>query len=147
MIKILVILYGLDIKDYYRLFLFKLYFQAKATMSREVPGDILTSAESGKRLVDNWGIKGSELNAGQQEIVKQMIREFVFNLSYEKAINEYEKIAKAGVGNVYFGWIGAYKEKEAHYYNLNGPTFLIEFDNNGGPRRVQPHTCYLAGEG
>lgn len=113
--------------------------QKKATMSSEVPGDIITSAESGKRLVDNWGIKGRELNAGQQEIVKQMIQEFVFNLSYEKAINEYDKIVKAGIGNVYFGWIGAYKEKEAHYYILNGPTFLIEFDNNGGPRRVANH--------
>ncbi len=111
----------------------------KATMTTEVPEDIITSAESGKRLVDNWGIKGSELNAPQQEIVRQMIREFVFNLSYEKAVTEYDKILKAGISNLYFGWIGAYKEKEPHYYVINGPTFLIEFDNNGGPRKVANH--------
>ena len=111
----------------------------KATLSTEVPGDIITSAESGKRLVDYQGIKGSELNIQQLEIVKQMIREFVFNLSYEKAVVEYDKIVKAGIGNLYFSWIGAYEEKQAHYYILNGPTFLIEFDNNGGPRRVANH--------
>jgi hypothetical protein len=111
----------------------------KATMSKEVPGDIITSAESGKRLVDYWGIKGSELNASQQEVLKSIVREFVFNLVYEKATEEYGKILKAGVQNIYFGWIGSYEEKEPHYYILNGPTFLIEFDNNGGPRKAANH--------
>jgi hypothetical protein len=113
--------------------------QKKATMSTEVPGDIITAAESGKRLIDYWGIKGSELTKQQQELVKYMIREFVFNLEYEKAVTEYNKILKAGIQNIYFGWIGTYEEKEPHYYVLNGPTFLIEFDNNGGPRRVANH--------
>ena len=113
--------------------------RAKATMSNEVPGDIITSAESGKRLVDYWGIKGSELNSQQLETLKAIVREFVFNLVYEKAVTEYDKIIKAGIENVYFGWIGQYEEKKPHYYILNGPTFLIEFDNNGGPRRAANH--------
>jgi hypothetical protein len=113
--------------------------QKKATMSSDVPGDIITAAESGKRLIDYWGIKASELTKQQQELVKYMIREFVFNLEYEKALTEYNKILKAGIQNIYFGWIGTYEEKEPHYYVLNGPTFLIEFDNNGGPRRVANH--------
>jgi hypothetical protein len=111
----------------------------KATMSKEVPADIITSAESGKRLVDYWGLKGSELNVQQQELLKSIVREFVFNLVYEKAVIEYDKIIKAGIKNVYFGWIGEYEEKKPHYYILNGPTFLIEFDNNGGPRRAANH--------
>jgi hypothetical protein len=110
-----------------------------ATMSTEVPGDIITAAESGKRLIDYWGIKGADLTKDQQELLKYMIREFVFNLGYEKAVKEYDNILKAGIQNVYFGWIGAYEEKKPHYYVLNGPTFIIEFDNNGGPRRVANH--------
>ena len=113
--------------------------QKKATMSTEVPGDIITAAESGKRLIDYWGVKGSELTKEHQEILKYIVREFVFNLEYEKAVKEYDKILKAGIQNIYFGWIGAYEEKKPHYYVLNGPTFLIEFDNNGGPRRDANH--------
>ena len=113
--------------------------QKKATMSNDVPGDIITAAESGKRLVDYWGIKGTELNKHQQEILKGIIREFVFNLDYEKAVPVYDKILKAGIRDVYFGWIGLYEEKKPHYYIVNGPTFLIEFDNNGGPRRAANH--------
>jgi hypothetical protein len=111
----------------------------KAVKSSEVPADIITSAESGIRLVDNWGIKVSELNPQQKSILQSMIREFVFNLEYEKAVKEYDNIIKAGVDNIYFGWIGAIEEKVAHYYIINGPTFLIEFDNNGGPRNSANH--------
>ncbi len=103
----------------------------KATISDKVPADIFTSAESGKRLLDYAGVKGSELNKKQQDLVLQIIREFVFNLEYEKAVTEFTKITKAGIGNIYFGWIGPYEETKPHYFVLNGPGFLIEFDNNG----------------
>lgn len=113
--------------------------QKKAIMSSEVPGDIITSAESGKRLINYWGIKGSELNTQQKAVVQYIIREFVFNLEYDKAVTEYDKILKAGIDNIFFGWIGGLEEKEAHYFVLNGPSFLIEFDNNGGPRKSANH--------
>ena len=113
--------------------------QKKATKSTAVPKDIITAAESGKRLVDNWGIQASEMTKQQQTILQYIIREFVFNLEYDKAVIEYDKILKAGIDKIYFGWIGEYNEAAPHYYVLNGPTFLIEFDNNGGPRNSANH--------
>jgi hypothetical protein len=113
--------------------------QKKATMSTTVPKDIITAAESGKRLVDNWGILAANMNEKQKAVLQYIIREFVFNLEYDKAIVEYDKIIKAGIGKIYFGWIGAYDETKPHYYVLNGPTFIIEFDNNGGPRNSANH--------
>jgi len=113
--------------------------QKKATMSSAVPKDIITAAESGKRLVDNWGILGSEMNSNQKAVLQYIIREFVFNMEYDKAMIEYDKIVKAGIDKIYFGWIGDYDESKPHYYVLNGPTFLIEFDNNGGPRNSANH--------
>lgn len=112
----------------------------KATMDAEVPVDIITGAESGKRLIDYWGIKASELTALQKTALEHIIREFVFNLEYDKAIVEYDKIKKAGIDNIWFGWIGAYNEEKQHYFVINGPTFLIEFDDrSGGPNRAANH--------
>jgi hypothetical protein len=106
--------------------------QKKATMSKDVPRDIITAAESGIRLIDYWGIKGSELTKEQQAVLKNIIREYVFNMEYEKAVTEYDKILKAGMDKIYFGWIGPYEETKPHYFLLNGSSFIIEFANNNG---------------
>ncbi len=110
-----------------------------AIKSGDAPRDIITGAESGKRLVDSWGIKASELNPQQKAVLENIIKEYVFNLEHEKAVFEYSKISKAGIDNIYFGWIGALEEKQPHYFIVNGPSFLIEFDNNGGPRQEANH--------
>ncbi len=86
-----------------------------------------------------WGIKASDLDKKQKAVLEAIIREYVFNMEYEKATEEYSKIVKAGIDNIYFGWIGPYDGINAHYYILNGPTFLIEFDNAGGPRKKANH--------
>lgn len=111
----------------------------KAIMSSEVPQDIITAADSGKRLVDYWEIKVSALDKNLQGILQGIIREFVFNLEYDKAVTEYEKILKAGIEKVCFGWIGESEETKAYYYILNGPTFIIEFNNNSGPQNRANH--------
>jgi hypothetical protein len=40
-------------------------------------------------------------------------------------------IKAAGIEHVRFAWIGATKNEPgaAHYYRIQGPTFLIEYDN------------------
>jgi hypothetical protein len=110
-----------------------------ATMNVEVPRDMITGAGSGKRLVDYWGIKAGVLERNQKDALLAIVREYIFNMGYEKAMIEYDKIIKAGVDNIYFGWIGPYEEFKDHYFIINGPTFLIEFDNAGGPRRDGNH--------
>ncbi|HLO80606.1 MAG TPA: DUF3500 domain-containing protein [Chitinophagaceae bacterium] len=101
----------------------------KATLDTLVPRDIITGAETGRRLINYWGLKGKEMNEAQKKILTNIIREYVFNLEWDKANEEFNKILKAGIDNVYFGWIGSYDEHQPHYFLLNGPSFLIEFDN------------------
>lgn len=105
--------------------------QKKAIISMDVPGDIFTSAESGKRLLDFQGLNGAEMTAAQKATLLYIIREFVFNMEYERAVSEYEKITRAGLDKIYFGWIGPVDENKRHYFVVNGPGFLIEFDNSG----------------
>jgi Protein of unknown function (DUF3500) len=105
--------------------------QKKAIISDQVPRDIITGAESGKRLLPYQGITAAEMTPDQKALVQYIVREFVYNMEYDKATIEYNKILKAGIDKIYFGWIGPMEENSAHYYVLNGPGFLIEFDNYG----------------
>ena len=117
--------------------------QKKAIISTKTPEDIITGAESGKRLLDFQGITGAEMEVSQKAILLYIIREYVFNMEYEKAVVEYDKILKAGIDKVYFGWIGSMEETKSHYFVLNGPGFLIEFDNYGfGGNANHIHTIW-----
>jgi hypothetical protein len=33
------------------------------------------------------------------------------------------------LGDLYFGWAGGLDPGKGHYYRLQGPTFLVEYDN------------------
>lgn len=39
------------------------------------------------------------------------------------------KIKKAGIENLSFAWAGSLKPGRGHYYRIQGPMLLIEFDN------------------
>ena len=40
-----------------------------------------------------------------------------------------EKIKKAGIENLSFAWAGSLKPGAGHYYRIQGPMLLIEYDN------------------
>ena len=46
-------------------------------------------------------------------------------------------INEAGFGKVAFGWAGSENRGEGHYYRIQGPSFLIEYDNvQGGANHI-----------
>ena len=105
--------------------------KAKATLAGKVPGDIITSPDRPQWLEEYQGIKGSELNEGQQKILHYLIEEYIGNLDREKAEEYLAKLHARGMGEVYFAWIGSYEPMKAHYYVIHSPDFLIEYDNVG----------------
>lgn len=105
--------------------------KAQATLSEKVPGDIITSPDRPQWLEEFKGIKGSELNEGQQKILHYLIEEYIGNLDHEKAEEYLAKLHLRGMGEVYFAWIGSYEPMKAHYYVIHSPDFLIEYDNVG----------------
>lgn len=105
--------------------------KAKATLEGKVPGDIITSPDRPQWLEEFQGIKGSELNEGQQKILHYLIEEYIGNLDKEKADEHLAKLHARGMGEVYFAWIGSYEPMKAHYYVIHSPDFLIEYDNVG----------------
>lgn len=105
--------------------------KAKATLSEKVPGDIITSPDRPQWLEEFQGIKGSDLNEGQQKILHYLIEEYIGNLDHEKAEEYLAKLHARGMGEVYFAWIGSYEPMKPHYYVVHSPDFLIEYDNVG----------------
>jgi len=104
----------------------------KAILSREVPGDILTNPNSNQRITEYTGIPAGEMSKDQQEKLNLLIHEYVHNFEHDIAHKLIAKVNKTGIEKVYFAWIGSGQKDSPHYYMVNGPDFLIEYDNFQG---------------
>jgi len=102
-----------------------------ATLSQEIPADIITNP-SNKRIITKYqGIKASELTTNQKDILMLLIKEYINNLEHEESHQYLSKIEESGIDEIYFAWIGSYEIREPNYYIINGPDFIIEYDNVG----------------
>jgi hypothetical protein len=45
------------------------------------------------------------------------------------AADRQDRLKKAGVEKIAFAWAGETARGKKHYYRVQGPTFLIEYDN------------------
>ena len=105
--------------------------QKMAIISTEVPKDIITNPNGPKRLDEYQGIRAGDMTAKQQTLLIRLIEEYTHNMEHEKAHQAMEKIYDTGIEHIYFGWIGSKERHKPYYYIVNGPDFLIEYDNVG----------------
>ncbi|MDH5603589.1 MAG: DUF3500 domain-containing protein [Cyclobacteriaceae bacterium] len=101
----------------------------KAIFSLEAFKDIVTTNAEEVKPLDAVGIPASELTAQQKEILWDLIDEYIDIMPGDVAALRKEKLEKAGKDNILFGWAGEDEYTKPHYYRVQGPTFLIEFDN------------------
>jgi hypothetical protein len=84
--------------------------------------------------LDPVGIPVGEITSDQRKLVLEIIQTYLGVLPESIATPSFERISSAGIENIRFGWAGNLEPRRPHYYRLQGPTFLLEFDNsrNGG---------------
>jgi len=105
--------------------------KAKAVISGEVPGDIITNPNSSQRITSYYGISAGEFNSDQTAILKMLIEEYTHDFEHDIAHRLFDQIMKTGLQKIYFAWVGSQERNKPHYYIINGPDFLIEYDNVG----------------
>ncbi len=107
--------------------------QRKNAVVQDVaPKDIISMAARKAQPLQPTGILVPDLNAEQKEILNSIIVLYAERLRPELAGNDLGKILKAGVDKVGFAWAGSLERGQPHYYRIQGPTFLIEYDNTQG---------------
>ena len=103
-----------------------------AMIAEEAPRDILTSAQQRVTMLEDFGVPHRELNAGQQEALWSIIEEYATAQPGPIAEKRLQAVRDGGLENIKFAWMGAAARGEPHYYRIQGPSFLIEYDNTQG---------------
>lgn len=102
-----------------------------AILKQAVPKDIITSPQANQRITSYYGIAAGQFDELQKTFLKLLIEEYTHNFEHQKAHQLTEKIIKSGIEKIYFAWVGSLEKDKPHYYIINGPDFLIEYDNVG----------------
>jgi len=101
----------------------------EAILSEVAPADILTRADRRAAMQEDKGIAYRRLTREQQGMLLALIREHADAQPAEMAQERLTAIRKAGLDDVKFAWMGSQEKGQGHYYRVQGPTFLIEYDN------------------
>ena len=101
----------------------------KTIFKKDAPGDILTMANVKIDPLAPEGIPMSELNANQRALLTKLIEVYTGYMAADIAADRVARLKKAGEDKIVFAWAGPVERGKKHYYRVQGPTFLIEYDN------------------
>jgi len=101
----------------------------KTIFKKDAPGDILTMANVKIDPLAPEGIPMSALNANQRALLTKLIEVYTGYMAADIAADRVARLKKAGEDKIVFAWAGPVERGKKHYYRVQGPTFLIEYDN------------------
>ena len=59
----------------------------------------------------------------------KLVDVYVSLMASDLAAERMARLRKAGIEKIAFAWAGEAERGKKHYYRIQGPTFLVEYDN------------------
>lgn len=103
--------------------------RAVAVIQPEAPADILTMVAPEVSPLSPAGIKITALTTPQRDALMKIVDVYASTVAPDVAAERMARVRKAGLDNITFAWAGSTEKGQKHYYRVQGPSFLIEYDN------------------
>jgi hypothetical protein len=103
--------------------------RAAAIFSTKAPEDIISGPGRPAQNVAPKGLPATQMTPEQMESLKALVREFAQRHRPELADEDLRKVEAAGWKSLHFAWAGSLETDQGHYFRVQGPTFILEFDN------------------
>jgi hypothetical protein len=75
------------------------------------------------------GLAANAMNGDQRTMLDELLRLYVDRLPDDVADEEAAKFAGPALDDVHLLWAGGLEPGQPHYYRLQGPSILVEYDN------------------
>jgi hypothetical protein len=103
--------------------------RGQAIIASRTPRDIVTGAAAQVEPLAPIGIRVTELRPQQAAILVRLVDVYLGRFAEPLAERRRAALERTDFGEVAFAWAGSTRPGEAHYYRIQGPSFLIEYDN------------------
>jgi len=100
-----------------------------AVINTDAPRDIITANDRKARSLEPLGISAAQLTKAQQDLFIDLLKQYLFRARTEVAEADLKTIQQSGKDKLHFAWAGGLEPGQGHYYRIQGPTFLMEYDN------------------
>ena len=100
----------------------------EAVFEERTYGDIVTANKDKVEPLAAAGIAGAKLDEKQRALLWKLIEVYAGNFEPGLAQARLARAKQGGLEAIRFGWAGSTVRGQPHYYRLQGPLFLIEYD-------------------
>lgn len=100
-----------------------------AIVADNAPRDIINGPGRQATQLQPPGISADAMNENQQAMLRAIVEQFASKLRPELAKQDLEKIESGGWEKLSFAWAGKIQLGQPHYFRVQGPTFILEYDN------------------
>ncbi len=114
--------------------------QKTAFLPGEAPAELLTEQQRRVQPLLPAGLPASALTEAQRAQLWQVIAEYVDRFRPDLTAAAKASLQKDG-GNLTFAWMGSTETGAGHYYRIQSPQFLFEYDNTQNNAR-HPHAVW-----
>ena len=102
---------------------------AKAVIQNVALNDIVTENKVSVDPLSPVGIAAATLTPAQRDLLMKVVEAYTSAMADDIAADRMVQLRKAGLEKITFAWAGELERGKKHYYRVQGPTFLVEFDN------------------
>jgi hypothetical protein len=103
--------------------------RSQAVVSQSAPSDILSTNLRKAEPLKPAGLQTSKLGQRQQDFLMTLLSEYAARHAPDIAAARLDRVRASGLGSIFFAWAGGFEKGQPHYYRIQGPSFLIEYDN------------------
>jgi hypothetical protein len=103
--------------------------QEQVVLANQSFGNILMGPGRMEMLEQPTGLQLEQMTESSRNLAIRLLETYVRNLTPDIANAQWQQIEAAGLNQIRFAWAGSLQPQQAHYYRLQGPTVLAEYDN------------------
>ena len=100
-----------------------------AIIEATAPREIVTGESREPKMGAPAGLPVTGMNPAQVEMLAALLEEYAGRMSPDIAEATMNDVREAGMDKLFFAWAGSEKRGEPHYYRVQGPSFVVEYDN------------------
>jgi hypothetical protein len=103
--------------------------RARAVVSEVAPDDILQRNRARVELGRPDGLAAPAMLPQQRALLEGLVRHYLDRLPEAVAAAEAARVVGGSGDRLHFAWAGGAEPGQPHYYRVQGPRLLIEYDN------------------